>query len=74
MKKIKLKFMVVPSFLKEHCEVPFKMKVKILDPHHEYLKRYLGQSGKTMAAAGASFYFEDSIALYMIANGIAIKA
>lgn len=71
MKKVKLKFMVVPEYLKSHCVVPNKVKVKIIDPEAIFLTGILGESGRKMVMAGIPFYFERKLAKKLIEKKIA---
>jgi hypothetical protein len=71
MKKVKLKFMVVPEFMISHCIVPDKVMVKIIDPEAIFLTGILGESGRKMVMAGIPFYFERKLAQKLIDKKIA---
>jgi len=71
MKKIKLNFMVVPQFLETHCEVPNRVKIKIVDPDAIFLTGILGESGRKMVKNGIPFYFTRELADKLIDKGIA---
>ncbi len=71
--KVKLKFMVVPKFLRTHCYVPDPVKVKIVDPEAIFLTGILGESGRRMVRSGIPFYFTRKLAERLISRGIAKK-
>jgi hypothetical protein len=69
-KKLDLNFMVDPNFLTKRCRVKDSVKVKILYPDAEAMSQYLGQSGRKMAKAGATFHFTKEIALELLDQGL----
>ncbi len=73
MKKVKLKFMVVPELLNNLAYVPNKVRVKIIDPEAIFLLGILGESGRELVKAGVEFYFERKLADKLIQKEIAIK-
>ncbi len=73
LKKVELKFMVVPEFLKTHCYIKHPIKVKIIDPEAIFLTGILGESGRKMVMAGIPFFFEKKLAENLIKKKIAKK-
>jgi len=73
MKKTRLRFMIVPSFLTRRCYVKDRVKVKIVNPDSIFITGLLGESGKKMIRAGIPFYFEKELAETLIKNGVGIK-
>lgn len=71
MKKVSLKFMVDPEFLKLKAEVKNAWKIKIVDPEAIFLTGILGESGRKLVLAGAPFYFEKELAIKLIDKKIA---
>jgi len=71
MKKIKLKFMVVPGELSKYAFVPRPVRIKIIDPEAIFLLGILGESGRKLVKAGLTFIFEKKLALKLISKGIA---
>lgn len=71
MRKIRLKFMVDPEFLKSRAIVRDSIKVIIIDPDAIFLTGILGESGRKLVMAGAPFYFERKLAVNLIDKGIA---
>ena len=71
MKRIKLKFMVVPEELQRFGCVPNAVKVKIIDSDAIFLTGILGESGRKLVKAGVCFYFTRKLAEKLISKGIA---
>jgi hypothetical protein len=57
-KKIELKFMVVPD----------AVRVKVVDPEAIFLLGILGESGRKLVEAGVEFYFEGQLAEKLISS------
>lgn len=74
MKRVKLKFMVVPEELEKRGYVPNRIKVKIIDLDAIFLLGILGESGRLLVKAGIKFWFEGKLARKLIAKGIAMEA
>lgn len=71
MKKLKLTFMVVPEDLATKAYVSKKVKLKIVDLEKMFSLGILGDSGREMARAGFSWWFEGALAKKLIEDGIA---
>lgn len=72
-KKVNLKFMVDPDFLKDRALVPDAVRVIIIDPEAIFLTGILGESGRKLVKAGAPFYFTKRLAEKLINKNIARK-
>lgn len=73
MKKVKLKFMVVPEQLAKMAYVPKAIKIRIIDADAIFLLGILGESGRKLVKHGIEFYFEGKLAKNLIKKGIAIE-
>ena len=71
MKKIKLKFMVVPEELEKRGYVPNRVKILIVDPESIFILGILGESGRKLVASGVPFWFEGELARKLIKMGVA---
>jgi hypothetical protein len=71
MKKIDLKFMVVPSELEKYARVKNKVRIVIRNPYSKLLDGLLGESGRRLALNGIPFYFTKSIATKLIKSQVA---
>jgi len=70
-KKIKLKFMVVPSELEKRAYVPNRIKILIKDPESIFITGILGESGRKLVKSGVPFWFEGKLAGRLIDMGVA---
>lgn len=68
--KVELRYMVVPEELRDNAFVPDAVKVRILESGTLADMGILGQSGKRLADAGLSFYFESTEAKRLINEGL----
>ena len=73
MKKLRLKFMVVPEELATKAYVLDSIKIKIINPELMEVMGLLGDSGMRMARNGFLWYFEKELANELIDKGIAIE-
>ena len=71
MKRIRLKFMVVPEELEKRGYVPNRIKIKFINPEKVFVLGILGESGRLLMKAGVPFWFEGKQARWMIAEKIA---
>ncbi|MCK9432994.1 MAG: hypothetical protein M0R00_08555 [Candidatus Omnitrophica bacterium] len=71
MKKVKLKFMVVPEELEKRAYVPNAVKIIVIDPEAIFLDGILGQSGRKLVRSGVPFFFERKLAERLIRKNIA---
>jgi hypothetical protein len=71
MRKIKLKFMVVPEELEKRAYVPNGVKIVITDPESIFLLGILGESGRKLVKSGVPFWFEGGLAKRLIDMGVA---
>ena len=71
MKKVKLRYMVVPEELKNKAYVKDAVKVRIINVEALVCMGYLGESGKKLADAEIPFYFEELDARKLIDLGLA---
>ena len=74
MKKVKLRYMVVPEELRDNAYVPDRVKVRILNGEMLVSMGFLGESGKKLVDDGLPFYFEGSDAQKLIKLGLAEEA
>jgi len=65
--------MVVPAELTRCAYVPYKIRVKIIDPEAIFLTGLLGESGRKLVKAGVEFYFTSKLAKKLIEKKIAVK-
>jgi hypothetical protein len=73
MKKVKLKFMVVPEQLSSRAYVPNAVQITVIDPEAIFLTGLLGESGRRLVKAGVEFYFTKPLATKLISKGIAVE-
>lgn len=71
--KLELPFMVCPDELKKHAIVVTGVGLTITDSAHELYAPYLGKSGRLLADAGFTFYFEKGTAQSLIDAGVATR-
>jgi len=70
-KRVKLRYRVVPEELRDKTYVSNPVKVRILNSDMLVSMGFLGESGKKMADAGLMFYFEKEDAKKLIRLGLA---
>jgi len=71
MKKVTLKFMVVPEELLKRGYVSNRIKILITKPKSVFILSILGESGRKLAAAGVPFWFEGRLAKRLIKMKVA---
>jgi len=71
MKKVKLRYMVVPEELRDNAYVADAVKVRITNVEALVCMGFLGESGAKLADAKIPFYFEESDARELIDEGLA---
>ena len=68
--KVELRYMVVPEELRKNAYVVDAVKVRILATGTLVDMGFLGESGKKLADAGLSFYFNGKDAQELIEMGL----
>ena len=68
--KVELRYMVVPEELKKNAYVKDAVKVRISSIGSLVEMGYLGESGRKLAEAGLSFYFNGKDAEELIEMGL----